>query len=366
MTQIETGGPSGDCAQDMQRSLVDGKPAYQRLYDRLLVAEASGLSPLIALSTAGNPADDRHPDPTTVRGNAEYRCGFASLVEEVSEWSRAYAWPLPIRWEAFNEPDSIAYPDPARDPYEGAGHYGCGPAFGVGVVDVAGAAKAACLWEIADHEDRAALHRNDVIVAGSFNYASADELGNPARPPSRSYIAAYVTALMTDARAGTTPLPHYWSEHPYADVIGSFGCTQIGAGGCRTTDVSNFVDYLESVEGAIDPTFEVWLTEAADVLEDPGGSGAPNVTDGSPLYQAQAAEGFLNLPRASPHVTEEYWYEDVGIAQSWDSGLVDPDGRLRASYCVLAIGLSPVAAARDSACSYPAAAWDWGGDWAVR
>ena len=69
-----------------------------------------------------------------------------------------------------------------------------------------------------------------------------------------------------------------------------------------------------------------------------------------------AAEGFLNLPRVSSHVTQEYWYEFRAVPGMWDSALVSSDGTLRTSYCVLALGMTPTVAARTPTCNSPTAA----------
>jgi hypothetical protein len=89
------------------------------------------------------------------------------------------------------------------------------------------------------------------------------------------------------------------------------------------------------------------------IVRQPFGSTALN---GQPAYQAAAAEGFLNLPRVSPHITQEYWYEVRALPGVWDSALLSADGTPRTSYCVLALGMTPAAADQAPACNSPAAA----------
>lgn len=347
---ITTSNATGTgCVNDEQSSDWPSSvtPAYEELYDRLVAAEAAGLIPVIALTPAGNAADSLYPDPTDPpkdpHGNEQYRCGLAGLLTQVAAWQRLNHWPYPVdNWEAFNEPD-------VTNGYQGRGpHAGCGPSFGIGVA-MDGAGKAACLWEIAEDEDHA-LGRYDAIAAGSFNYGSAGD-------PKLIYVKAYTATLQADSTDLGRALPFFWAFHPYYDVIDSLGCTAIGAPGCVTANLANFVNYLNSVE----PSYNVWLSELSDVLTDPGGADLPNATDDNPTYQADAAEGFLNLPRASSHVTEEFWYELYPFAgDGWDSGLMDPDQTPRASYCVLAFGLTPRVAASTAGCNDPLASQDWG------
>jgi hypothetical protein len=292
-------------------------PAYTGLYDDLIAAKAAGLTPLLALSLGGDARGQVTPDPTTAAGYAEYSCGVQGLLAQTR------AWGLPVaNWEAWNEPDG------SRMYNRGHATGPCRPGSVLG-----GPAKAACLWEIFTLEDTAA---GDRVAAGSFS-----------GPSSLPYVRVYTSELELYRQRG---LPRYWAAHPYGDVLNSTSCTAIGASGCITGATATFVDYLASVEG---PSFEVWLTELAVIVRQPFGSTALN---GKPVYQASAAEGFLNLPRVSPHVTQEYWYEVRDLPGVWDSALLGPDGALRTSYCVLALGMTPAAAASAPACNSPVAA----------
>lgn len=347
---VQTSNSSGSgCVDDEAASVspYGATPAYQQFYDILVAVEAAGMEPIIAVTTAANPADPPFPDPTDPptdpHGNAQYRCGLEGLLTQTASWQQSARWPDAVtQWEAFNEPD-------VANGYQGTGpRVGCGAAAGVGVA-INGAGRAACIWEIAEQVDRA-LGRSDEIAAGSFNFASA-------AAPKLTYVKAYVATLQADHAALGVALPFYWAFHPYDDLIDSGGCTAIGATGCGSTNLRNFADYLSGLE----PSYEIWLSELADPLDDPSQRGAPNPTDGDPLRQATAAEDFLNLPRASPHVTEELWYElHPFLGDAWDSGLLDAAQRPRASYCVLAFGTPPPVAARTPACADPGAAEDWG------
>jgi hypothetical protein len=291
--------------------------SYTDLYDDLVAARAAGLTPVVALSLGGNARGQATPDPTTAAGYAQYTCGVQGLLAQIR------AWGFPVsNWEAWNEPDGSAMYN------RGTATGPCRPGAVLG-----GPAKAACLWEMFTAQDPA---RGDRVAAGSFS-----------GPSSLPYVRVYVGELERYRRRG---LPHYWAAHPYGDILNSTSCMAIGAPGCITGETATFVDYLASVEGQ---SFEVWLSELAVIVRQPYGSTALN---GKPLFQAAAAEGFLNLPRVSSHITQEDWYEVRAVPGVWDSALLSANGTPRTSYCVLALGMTPAAAASAPACDSPVAA----------
>lgn len=326
---IQTAAPNPNtgayaCVNDMQdhgagvsNEYSTSIPSYAGLYDNLVAARAAGLTPLVALSLGGNARSQSTPDPATAAGFAQYKCGVQGLLAQIRTWGFQVT-----NWEAWNEPD-------------GSSMYNRGHATGPcrpGSV-LSGPAKAACLWEMFTRQDTTP---GDRVAAGSFS-----------GPGSLPYVRAYMRELEFNRRRA---LPHYWAAHPYGDVLNSTSCTAIGAPGCVSSETATFVNYITSVEGQ---SFEVWLSELAVIVRQPFGSTALN---GQPAYQATAAEAFLNLPRVSSHITQEYWYEVRALPGVWDSALMTAGGALRTSYCVLALGMTPAAAAQAPACNSPAAA----------
>jgi hypothetical protein len=110
--------------------------------------------------------------------------------------------------------------------------------------------------------------------------------------------------------------------------------------------------YASNGRGA--PVPQIWLTEAGVWLN---GNLYGAQLDDDPIAQADAAEGFLNLPRASLQITRVYYYEfQTFHGDGFDSALIasggsnPPDGDRsglaprRPSYCVLALGLTPAQA----------------------
>ncbi|HZE04652.1 MAG TPA: hypothetical protein VE127_05470, partial [Solirubrobacteraceae bacterium] len=87
--------PAGQSWNDLRASLIE--------------AHADGLIPVVSIAGYPGPAarpawDQAAPDPTTVAGYWELRCGVRGILSAVSRLPAAYQ---PHIWEAFNEPDAV-------------------------------------------------------------------------------------------------------------------------------------------------------------------------------------------------------------------------------------------------------------------
>jgi hypothetical protein len=292
---------------------------WTELYNFLLAAQADGLDPLVSLyAGAGGYTDNGHyyadagvPDLTTNAGASAYLCGIEGLMTATS------ANNVPVNeWEPWNEPECCM-----------------------------SASNAATMYAYTRYASVPVLARADTIVGGAFATATAHDVD-----PS-GFAYAYVYDLLN---AGIQP--PVFSLHPYHDVQNSWGCVQIGAGGCSTTETSNLVNMLDAAygssgHGATVP--QIWLTEAGVWL-----NGMLHAQlDNNPIAQANAAEGFLNLPRASLQITRAYYYEfQTFPGDGFDSALIASGGSkpsdgdrsglapVRPSYCVLALGFTPAQA----------------------
>ncbi len=297
-------------------------PAGQSLNDLmagLIEARAESLTPLVAISGYGSPHamppwDQPAPDPTTVGGYWEYRCGVQGILDAVS---RLPEWEQPHLWEAFNEPDGFS----VYRSLDGAQADSCAvtPA---GQPD--GAAKAACDDAIATQEiDQFAGHSQDTVIAGAFMH------------PAPSYLGAYVTQLsrvMTGA-----DFPATWSAHDYGDVARAYA-------GPTASQLAGFDQALAADTGG--RARSLWITEAGTVLTDhqPGGDCPASGVDlagtlgaclnGQPVHQALAAAAFFALPTvaAAVPITHLFWYQ-FQSTPNWDSGLVDAAGQPREGWC---------------------------------
>jgi hypothetical protein len=138
--------------------------------------------------------------------------------------------------------------------------------------------------------------RQCLVLAGD-TYLPAGSL----RPWLRSYIK------------GLRVQPKAWALHNYHDV--------------REHSTAQLRVMLSLTRGPI------WLDETGGI-ERRGHWQFPNQSSAS----AAADERYLfSLPRRYPRVSRIYHYEWQGSASAgWDSGLISPDGKLRAAYWVVA------------------------------
>lgn len=322
---------------------------------------------LVALTMAGNPADDIWPT------DAEYQCGLSGLERQA---------PGVRDWEVFNEPDSIYYQDshPAGGPdctrrngvWVSGASAGNGGAFqaqcllatpakkGVGANGHGGNAQAAANWYL--DAKQADPNPDHTLVAGGFNYGSSR-----CTPSTCYYLGAYLRAL---SRIYPHP-PDAIALNPYLDV--NYAALN---GGNPVPPASTGLPSGQGAIVSIDQFYpshpQVWFTEVGVWLTDMGkeavtsACGNANPQDagtwagclnGNPNAQALAAEGYLRLPSESSQVTRVFYYDFDNQNSGWDSGLVNLSGPLlgshgygtpRTAWCVLhafAQGASPSAAA---------------------
>ena len=286
----------------------------------LIAARADGLTPVVSIVGYGSgsvPAwDQPAPDPSTIGGYWEYRCGVQGILDAVDELPSAER---PHIWEPFNEPDAFS----VYNGNPGATDKSCDVTLN-GSVD--GSAKAACDYVISSGLIHAtAGHDSDTVLAGVFSH------------PSPGYLTHYGALLAS--QLAFSSLPSAWSVHDYLDVTGSY------AGPVRPALEAFDRVLAADTAGA---ARELWVTEAATQLtdaRDPGpcpasGPDPANTlgacVSGRASRQIAAAQGFLALPEAGRAVpiTHLFWYQWQG-ASNWDSGLLDPSGRPRAPWCVL-------------------------------
>lgn len=293
--------------------------SWRNLVAELAAARTDGLTPLVAIAGYGSPNakpawDAPAPDPTTLGGYWEYRCGVTGLMGALAGLP---ADEQPHLWEAFNEPDGFA------------AYNGDGPVdepCAVGQTTMNGAAKAACDYVIAGALIlTAAGHEGDTLVAGTLSH------------PSIPYLEAYAHGLA--AQLPGRPLPPVWSVHDYGDVTASYDQPSVGP-------LRAFDQTLGAVTGG--GAHELWVTEAGTLLTDPaagpaGGCGEPAgapatlgaCVNGQPAREAAAAEAFFGLAGAgvSVPITHLFWYQWQGQTM-WDSGLVDGLNLPRTPWCV--------------------------------
>jgi hypothetical protein len=342
-------------------------PASQSWYDLLYglqAAYADGLHPLIVIVgyTAGDAVksytgtsargDPGEPDPTTSAGYWDYYCGVKGILDGIAAHLPTPQWPH--LWEAWNEPDggctyrnndcsasTCAQINQVASNRDGEHrNLTCSATGGhqatcaVGSDD-GGAAKAACLWIVADNTiARAYGHAGDTVAAGTFSW------------PSTGYLAPYVELLASEGYRPVT-----YSVHDYGDPTAS-GWLGIS----RTDQLSAFDAALGADTAAAGASAgQLWVTESGVDLTDrdrrygrfdsipcTGGSGAIRSNtlgaciDGNQEAQVRGAQGFFDLQNVTggPPVTALYWFELTGAPGGWDSGLLDASGRDRASYCV--------------------------------
>jgi hypothetical protein len=322
--------PAGDSLRDLIAGVIE--------------ARADGLQPVVAIAgypfSFARPAwDAPTPDPTTVGGYWEYRCGVQGILDALS---RLPAWEQPHAWEAMNEPDGFGIFKSDTGPQTTS----CAPSPG-GQPD--GAAKAACDEVVASHVIHGFVdHGDDTVMAGTFKHL------DPA------YLAAYAGQLGREmGGAGQPPYPATWSVHDYRDVDQAWN-------GARATALATFDRALAHDTGG--RATSLWITEAGTVLTSRVKTGnCPAVgvdasgtlgacINGSPGRQAAAAAAFFSLPRVASAVpiTHLFWYQ-FESAPDWDSGLLDTARHPRAAYCAfLGYGLCDGSPDAPSGSSTPA------------
>lgn len=298
--------PAGQSWNDLRASLIE--------------AHADGLTPVVSIAGYPGPTarpawDQPAPDPTTVAGDWELRCGVRGILSAIS---RLPAADQPHTWEAFNEPDAVPV-------YNGPGEIGPGACAvsAAGSPGVDGAAKAACAYALiaAGIHDYPG-HSGDTVIAGT--------LSNPSLP----YLSAYA-AQLTSMAPGTA-YPSTWSVHDYGDVTRSYA--GIDVSGLRAFDLALRTDTAGRAT-------DLWVTESGTDLTDQQPDARcgqpPQVppilgacVNGRPARQALDAQAFFALPEAgvAVPVTHLFWYEWQGEV-NWDSGLTDAAGAPRVGWC---------------------------------
>jgi hypothetical protein len=293
--------------------------SWNDLQAGLLAARADGLAPVVSIAGYGSPEatpswDQPVPDTTTPAGWWEYRCGVEGVLNAVN---RLPAADRPHIWEAVNEPDSFSIYNGNADSTDES----CAV---VPVSDIAGAAKAACAYILAEHEiQHFAGHASDTVIAGVFTH------------PNTAYLKPYA-ALLAAQRPGAL-YPATWAVHDYDDVTASYA--RPVPVHLRAFDQALAAD---SGGGARD----LWVTETGTLLTShlvTGDCPAVGVdaagtlgacVNGDGARQANDAVGFFNLPAAGTAVpiTHLFWYQWAG-EMHWDSGLSDGNGQLRVAWC---------------------------------
>ena len=293
--------------------------SWRDLLAGLIQARAEGLTPIVSIAGYASPHamplwDQPAPDPTTVSGLWEYRCGLQGILSAVAKLP---GWEQPHIWEAFNEPDGYL----VFRSLDGTQASSCA----VGPTPQAnGAAKAACLYvEAAREIHQFADHAQDTVIA--------DTQIHPSVPWLDTYVAAMARQLPG------AEFPAVWSVHDYTDV-------NAASRGPAPTLLTGYDQALAADSGG--RARELWVTEAGVLLTDhQRGGDCPAVgadaagslgacVNGQPQRQATSAAAFFGLPGVATAVpiTHLLWYE-FQSELNWDSGLVDSNDRPRAGWC---------------------------------
>ena len=304
---------------DLAGRLHSAGESWRGLLAGLIEAHADGLTPVLSISGYASPHakpawDQPAPDPTTVGGSWEYRCGLQGVLDAVGKLP---TWEQPHIWEPFNEPDGYRI----LRSFTGEQTQSCAVST---VGQINGAAKAACLYVAGAQEiHQFAGHAQDTVIAGTFVH--------PAVPYLDDYAAQIARQLPGAA------YPSIWSVHDYVDVTAAYA-------GPVPTQLAPFDQALATDSGG--RAHELWVTEAGTVLTsqrkggdcpaigpDPEGSLGACV-NGQPSRQATSADAFFALAGSATAVpiTHLFWYQ-FQSAPNWDSGLVDAAGRPRAAWC---------------------------------
>jgi hypothetical protein len=293
--------------------------SLQDLMAGLAQAHDDGVTPVVSIAGYAVPSsrpsfDAPAPDPTTLAGYWDYRCGVEGILGAIS---RLPADDQPHVWEPFNEPDTIAlYRTPSS-----ADAGGCDvTATGVpGGVD-----KAACDYVLADQlVHQYTGHQDDTLLAGVFARMSP------------IYLEQYVSTLAA-ALPGSS-FPASWAVHDYSGVTRGYQ-------GSSLADLSAFDRELGTDTGG--RATSLWITEAGMLLNSrtkigncPANGADPAGTVGACINGDAAAQqadinAFFSLPGAgvSVPITHLFWYEWEGES-NWDSGLLDALGAPRSAWC---------------------------------
>jgi hypothetical protein len=330
-----------------------GQQYHTYLFHWLLAANRLGLEPVVSL-TAGTGVLNRPVPSSSWLDQRKYYCAVYWTL-----WATA-RWGVPIRHlEAWNEPDVNGY---AANPGGAATDYNT--------------ANRAVTEVHADHAEVPGA----ALAAGTLSTMSC----------ARGGVCSNLVTFMNDYISGLRSTPGYWSFHDYDDVT---------AAGAEQT--SPYVTNLEAFDEVLTARYgsgyraPIWITEAGARLDQPnikepdgaepgcdngepdaynpawgGGYKVGNCLDWAPdpalakIRQAWAAQAFHDLTALpSGRVTQvDWWTPNDAAGSGWDSALLDPAGRPRASYCVLAYAESPQTAAADGRCAgNPLDAGDLGG-----
>ncbi len=299
--------------------------SLQDLMAGLAQAHADGLTPVVSITGYAVPTsrpsfDAPAPDPTTLAGYWDYRCGVEGILGAIS---RLPADQQPHVWEPFNEPDTIAL---YRDA-DGADTSGSASASGCAVTATgvpSGPTKAACDYVLADqliHQFTG--HEDDTLLGGVFARMAP------------TYLQQYVSALAT-ALPGSS-FPTSWAIHDYS------GVTRAYLGG-SLAGLKAFDRELGTDTGG--RAKDLWITEAGMLLNsrtklgscpasgsDPAGTVGACINGNAAAQQTDIA-AFFSLPTAgvSVPITHLFWYEWQGEV-NWDSGLLDAAGVPRSAWC---------------------------------
>jgi hypothetical protein len=219
----------------------------------------------------------------------DYYCGLTSLMSWLTTPANAHV----SEWEVYNEPEGQ---------FPGTNKFGD-----------TGAAAAADLYVDAlfARADAGSGDVNDTLVAGAFNDGTMENCC--------AYMDGYLAQMDTIVQSWGYPAPGAFSGHPYTDIVD--GASTIYSG---TVNLQSQLDIYAFNSSP------VWLTEAADWLDDPANTGS----DGNGTAQANAASAFLQAPSITG-IARIYWYQYQSSGAGFDSALVGPDGAGRPSYCVL-------------------------------
>jgi hypothetical protein len=324
---------SGDCGwsryafgRPARFNALDGVQVFDRLVWDVQGARALGLTPEVVFSAGSGEGPPSYPQPGYGEGSRpfagvtaagrDYYCGVLGVMS----WLRADLRGLaPTHWEAFNEPDAYrSYAGPH------------------------GVLEAAELWELAQSAGERV--GSEQVAALSIT------------DPQSGYAADYIRQLAGGSvcAAGLEPFPiacefpRYWAVHDYADPT---------AGG--TADLQAFEDTLSVLtrrSRLLDDPLAVWVTESAvepglqtDADRNHGGCAGSEpdnrgslgaCVDDSLAAQRRGARAWRSLARVSApgvRTTQLYWFE-FQLIPSWDSALLDAEGKPRPVFCALVRG----------------------------
>jgi hypothetical protein len=311
-----TANSSGQCIDNTSSTYTTAQlNAQAQLYYSLEAASPSydNLDVLIVLNGGNLTVSGDTAQPT----DSQYQCGFIYLANAVrNSWGYAS---FAHEYEIYNEPDE----PPASMCASTAAEY---------YIDA----------EAMDNY----LGGADSLIAGGFGDKAMEEYTECG---GGVFVSDYLQDVLNDYYSWCTyyGLCHYpaaLSGHPYDDPDASYSSGNV------TTQTSWLVSQANYYTDGEFATLPIWLTETAVWLTNihpsscQAGSGHSDVdsvdnntfaacVDDSPIHQATAAGGWLNLANVS-QVARVYYYE-FQAGYNWDSALVAPDGARRPSYCML-------------------------------